>query len=310
MFGSKTKAKSVSTRVRFWIGSAVCVLPLLSITGCATWYNLKHQPEEPTNNLPAPKSSPDVVTVETIFLRLNAEDDLQWQDVWARIDEQSLDIDLRRRLDQNGIRGGVINGELPPVVDHWVERAAQAIQSDVFEQASIAADVSTHMQTLRCRTGKRKELTIRSQRQGSISLLHSDGKNAKGQVFEEPTMLFDLRTSPNLDGSARIRLVPEIQHGQFVPTFLGGEMAFRREMRRQSETWDDLAVTVNLAPGQTLLLTSTEPARGLGEHFFYSQTAEMKFERTVLLLRMVNTQLDALFDPNSIKAAADASEAN
>ena len=310
MCRSVAMRKSLVAGIRRAVGSAILALPLLSSPGCATWYHLNHQPDEPSSKLPAPKSSPDAVTIETVFLRLNSEDDLQWNDVWTRIDEQSLNIELRRRLDQNGIRGGVINGELPPVVDHWVERAAQAIQSDVFEQASIAADVSTHIQTLRCRTGKRKELTIRSQREGSIVLLHSDGKNAKGQVFEQPSMMFDLRTSPNVDGSARIRLVPEIQYGQFVPTFLGGDMAFRREMRRQSQTWEDLAITANLTPGQTLLLTSTEPPRGLGEHFFYSMTAEKKVERTVLLLRMVNTQIDALFAPDSIQAASDAAESH
>ena len=81
-------------------------------------------------------------------------------------------------------------------------------------------------------------------------------------------------------------------------------------MRRQSETWGDLAISLNLVPGQTLLVTSTDPPRGLGEHFFYSETAEKKSERTVLLLRMVSTQLDALFEPDSIRAAKDATESH
>jgi hypothetical protein len=282
----------------------------LCLSGCATWYSLTNQPEEPTSSLPKPKSSPDTVAIETIFLRLTAEDDLRWGEVWARIDEQSLDIELRRRLDQNGIRGGVINGELPLVVDHWVEKAAQAIKTDVLEQASIAADVSTHVQTLRCRTGKRKELAVRSKRDGSIVLLHSDGKLARGQEFAEPTMLFDVRTTPNFDGSARIRLLPEIQYGPLLPVYLGGDMAFRREMRRKSKSWEELAVSVNLTPSQTLLLTSTDPPRGLGEHFFYSETAEKKQDRIVLLLRMVSTQVDPLFDPDSVEAATKAAESN
>ncbi len=270
-------------------------LGVVCAPGCAHWYKLDHEPQAITKSLPPPRPSPDIVTIETVILRLNGDDELRWNEVWPRIDEQAFGIELRRKLDTNGIRGGIIHGEFPIAVDAWVEKAAQAQKSDLFEQASIAADVSTHVQTLRCREGVRKDLSIRNVQDQSITLFLSDGQYVRGRTFERPLMIFDLRAYPLRDGAARVKLIPEIQHGQPVPTFIGGDFAFRREMRRPAESWDSLTIQAILSTGQTLLLTSTDPPRGLGEHFFFSQTAERKIERTVFLLRMVGTSTDKLF---------------
>ncbi len=56
------------------------------------------------------------------------------------------------------------------------------------------------------------------------------------------------------------------------------------------------------------MITGTVEPRALGDAYFWTDTMENKRQRVVLLIRLANTQLDDLFDPEKTKEAQRAAE--
>lgn len=289
--------------LRIFVG---CFLIMMG-GGCAKWSQLTDSAKKPEAGLPTPQMSPDAVAVDTVFVRLNEQQSEALPNAWASVNEQAIDIQVRRMLDRNGIRAGVIMGELPHVVQSWVSDSDKRIRTELQEQASIAADVSSHVQRLVCKAGRRKELVVRGAKEGQIVIIHNDGV-IKGKTYDQPALLFDLRMFPNRDGTANIRLSPEIQFGPLKSTFVSQEGAWRRESRRSADTWAEATVESKLSPGQLLMVTGTEEPKGIGESFFWTETADQKKERIVLLIRLSRTQLNDLFDSEGIAASQRAME--
>ncbi len=278
-----------------------------SISGCAHWSNILDAPKKPEAGLKSPKAPADAVGIDLIFLRLGAEQESELEWVWRQLDQQSIDMQTRRLLDANGLRAGVIRGELPIVMQRWVEEAHQKVSTDLMEQAALAADVSSHVQKLQCRAGKRKEIVVRPQRNVPLVLLHHDGV-AKGKSYDDPMLLFELKAMPKPDGSASLRLTPEIQYGPMVPNFVGQDFAWHREFRRANDLRVEAAVEAHLQNGEILAISGTEVPFGIGEHFLWTETSDKKKERLVLLIRFTGTQVDELFSPESTEAAKQAME--
>jgi hypothetical protein len=237
----------------------------------------------------------DVLPVEIIFMRMGPQQLQELEAVWPRINEQALPIDLRTRLDLNGIRAAVVDSVVPLSLQTMIDSVEKRLQDDPLEQAGIGADVRSHSRLLQCRNGQRKEIAVRPARTGTLVLLHNEGGAAKGRTYEDPQLLFDLRAIPKGDGSATLLITPEIQHGQLKQKIVGQEFALRREMKRDTHTWPDLTIEQTMIPGQILLVTASSPARGLGEHYFYTETAAGEIEQLLFLVRIGPNKIDDTF---------------
>lgn len=277
------------------------------IVGCGKWLPIVDRTHAPESTLPTPRVSPDAVGVDVVFLRLPMVQESDLEEAWQSVNEQSLDIKLRRCLDANGIRAGIVAGSLPNVLQKWIDDNESRLKNDFLEQANIAADVASDTRRLICRAGKRKEIVIRPEKPGSIVLMHNDGQ-AKGKTYDQASLVLDLKMFPKPDGTAELKLMPEVQHGPMQPAYVGQDFAWRREMRKASDTWPEAVIQCQLAPGNILMVTSTQDPRGLGESFFWTETLDGHRQRIVLLIRLSSTQLDNLFLPERTEAAKRASE--
>ena len=269
--------------------------------GCAKWTKdseeLVHRSQLP----PAPKS-PDLVEVDTVIVRFSEEESIKLPKIWMQSDESFLDIELRRQLDTNGLRAGILYGEIPVEIREQLERSANSSAS-ALEEAGLAADADTRMRKLRCFAGKRKDVNIRRQVNEVLHVLTKFDGNVSGQSMEGANAIFDMRVVPDTSGAAEIKLVPEIQYGQARQSFVSSEFGVRPEMKREQQRWEQLAISARLRPGQVLMIGSVQPTRSIGEAFFTTNTAEQTREHTLLLIRLVGTQLDGLFDPDTVLEA-------
>ena len=304
---NRASCSTQSESQAIWSISIALSIVFGSLSGCAHWSHVTNTPKKPEAGLKSPKAPADAVAVDLIFLRLGAEQESELEWVWRQLDQQSIDMKMRRQLDLNGLRAGVIRGELPIVMQRWVEQAHQKVSTDLMEQAALAADVSSHVQKLQCRAGKRKEIVVRPQRSVPLVLLRHD-EVAKGKSYEDPMLLFEMKTLPKPDGSASIRLTPEIQYGPMLPNFVGQDFAWHREFRRANDLCTEASVEAHLQPGEILAIAGTQTPLGIGEHFLWTETSEKKKERVVLLIRYTGSQIDELFSPDSNEAAKQAME--
>lgn len=271
------------------------------LTGCAQWSS-DHTPETEAK-LPALQLSPDSVTVETVLVRFPLEAEAELRDVWTRADESQLDIELRKRLDKNGMRAGVILGELPEAIVRQIQRTSQEQSTDALEYAGLAADVDNKMRKLQCRAGRRKDLIVRREVAEPITVISTLDGRLFGETFQSPTVLFDLRVVPHPNGQATIELKPEIQHGEQRQSYVSTEFGVRPDMRRDHAAWEDLAIHARLSEGQVLMVAGTLPPKAIGQALFTTKTAEQSDEHVVLLIRLAATQLDELFMPEILEQA-------
>lgn len=255
--------------------------------------------------LSKPKMSPDSVVVETVIVRFPKEQSAALDQLWSTVDESVFDVALRRKLTDNGMRGGVLIGELPASIRARMLELSNNASSDPLEQADLAADVKSSVLRLQCRAGRRKELPVRRELSQPLVVLSNEDGRIEGASYEKPSMLFDLRTIPHGDGQATLKLIPEIQHGDERKALVRSDVGMRYEMSRERKAWDDVALSAKLSPGQILVLScSGEPkSSNLGKAFFVTQTAEQTEERVLLLVKLAATQLDELFAPEGVAAA-------
>ena len=137
--------------------------------GCASWSS--DSTAESMRGLPLATPSPDTVDVETLLIRFSEEQQADLLHIWKSADESILEFGQRKLLDANGVRVGLIRGELPPELRRQLRVTDDLNRSDAVEQAGLSADADNRTHLLRCRAGRRKELIIRNEVQRPLSIV-------------------------------------------------------------------------------------------------------------------------------------------
>ncbi|RMF39573.1 MAG: hypothetical protein D6753_13490 [Planctomycetota bacterium] len=273
---------------------------LAGAAGCAQW---KTQPPAPAPNkgLPTASAQPDVVTLETVLVRIPSDAEGELARVWMASDESVLGIAQRRLLARNGLRAGLLIGEIPTLLRDQLQRTGSRQATDAMEGAGLAADVDNRMHRLQCRAGKRKELVVRRSLTAPLTVVGvSPDGSLVGDTFRQPRILFDLRATPMGGRQARIRLIPEIEHGDARQTFVASEVGIRPSLERPRRTWEALEIDAILREDQILMIGATLPPKALGKAFFTTITADKATEHVVLLVRLTATRIDELFAPEQL----------
>lgn len=296
---------SIHRYSRHWLTVSVIVL----LSGCAHWSREQGAQEKLTVTanqvLSPPKLSPDTVVVEAVLIRFPEEQVAALTEIWRVVDESVIDLSTRRMLQANGMQCGVLVGEMPLVVRARLKELSADDPGNSLERLGLAAEVTSDTQRLHCHAGRRKDLSLRPGLSEALTILHTRDGVIHGNTYQHPRVLMDLRATPLGDGRARLKLVPEIEHGEPQEVFLSSpnQIAQRTEVRRKQQRWDYLAMETTLAPGQFLFCTLTDPPRGLGQALFSTRTSERTTERVLLVIRLMSSQLDDLFAPEEVEAA-------
>ncbi|MFM2095161.1 MAG: hypothetical protein RIS70_2285 [Planctomycetota bacterium] len=266
-------------------------LPCLNLTGCGRW-----NPPPTANRLPVPRMSPDSVVLEIASVRLPVNSELQ-RDWWNTIDEQALPQDVRENLAQNGIRVGIISGEIPKQLRDVLAQPQSNRVGDQDPDSSQGCVVS--QQRLQQRSGRRGKIVTSELRDEIISLVPKSGR-VVGQTYYQAQCLFSIRSYPQGDGQLKLDLVPEIEHGQPRTRWIGQptDGSFRLDTGRERAVYNELRFEPRLAAGEALILTCSDECKGLGREFFIDTKGDARMQR-ILLIRLAQTQLDDLFSPES-----------
>lgn len=239
--------------------------------------------------LPPSKLSPDSVVLEVAQLSIPADDE-EWTDiVWTELDEQVLSCEMRRALIANGIRVGIAGSRLPDAVYQELGRLPDA---DDTQPTDVLAETMNLYRRVQLRSGARSDIVMRGPMETMVSFAEIDD-GVTGQSLDLAQPQFAMVATPRGDGSVSLQLTPEIHYGQSKQKFVGENGVFHIEAGRDQITYDDLAITADLASGQTLVVTSAGPKHSIGGNFFQDEREEGN--RTLLLIRLAQTQYDDLF---------------
>ena len=113
---------------------AACLL--IAAAGCATW---SARPEE-VARLPGGRLAADCVALEVALAQVPENWDNDGQ-LWQEVDERRLTTDVRRRLQDNGLRTGILGAQIPEVLRTSLEQSAEPLESLMNEGSPKEGDL-------------------------------------------------------------------------------------------------------------------------------------------------------------------------
>lgn len=270
---------------------------LAVVVGCAQW---DKQPEQPSQ-LPPARMSPDAVVLEMAFVRLPVSDRASYEAIWSQADEQHFSPELRKELAANGLRVGILGQQLPTELRAALDAAASQLEERAEDIDTNDTETDLKQRRLQCRTGRRAKIVV-SRTRPSMSFLTLDEGRVHGNVLENAQCLLALKPYAQGDGRVRLDLTPEVEHGDLQTRFVGGsEGTLMQRIGRERVILDRLRSVATLTAGQVLVISNTPDIKGVGEQFF-SETAGGRPERTLVMLRVAQTQWNDLFVPEQFSA--------
>jgi hypothetical protein len=251
--------------------------------------------------LPSTRMPSDSVALEATFVRIPAgQAELNTQ-LWQQIDEQCIPVDQRRRLNDNGFRCGLVGSQMP---DRLRQVLDQQQSTPLDQEVQSEMDVLKNSKRVHHRAGRRCEFVTHAP-QPNMVVLYREARQQKvgGQVFHDAQCVLASRCYPEGHGGARLELVPEVHHGEPRKQWVASEGTFHPLTGREREVFTDLMIDVQLAPGQTLILSCTDEIKGLGQNFFV-EAGPGDAQRKMFLIRLAQTQRDDLFDVDEVDEAS------
>jgi hypothetical protein len=270
---------------------------IASGSGCARWVTTK---SEQPSQLPPIKAAPDAVMLDVAFVKQPAAELEAYDAIWAAADEQEFSTELRRKLVSNGIRVGVFGQDLPTKLRELIDHPPADALEQGQDAESAEGEAGGSRRHLQVRTGVWKKVYA-SQTHPLLAVLLNEGGSVHGHQLTSAQCLFGLKTYPKGDGRVKLDLTPEIEHGELKPKWVRSEAQLVSSVGRDRLMLDKLRIEAVLSPGQWLLLSTTRDIKGLGENFFV-ETPSGAIQRTLLLVRVAQTQLDDLFAPEQTSA--------
>lgn len=275
------------------------VLVLLSIaltSGCSLW---KEEKKPKKTSFPAPVRAPDSVTIDVTFVHVPPDTEYLAEELWRDVDEQHLPTELRRRLEANGFRCGMIGSQYPEALEELIAHTENKDQIDT-ELGAPRVGKAIGQKRIQCRSGKLSKL-ITSETFPQLAVMTNDDGELRGRSCTNAHCEFSMRSFTLGDGRVRLELTPEIHHGVPKQSIVGGENAFRFDVTQERMSLDQLHIETTLSRGQTLLLTATPEANGVGGQFFRSGKSTRNHAK-LLLIRLAQTQMNNLFVSDDIAA--------
>lgn len=198
------------------------------------------------------------------------------ESVWKVADEQVLAPEVRRSLEVNGLKIGVITGELPPELEavlrapppHKVEPATFLLDDGDPTLISISAPVD------------------------QVSLLVNRDNHPSGKDYDKASGFFRVTATQDGTNNVALRFTPEIHHGAIQRSYQPiveatpySPQQFKINDGQQIETFGDLSAVLMLEPGQAVVVgCRPEQKRSLGTFLLTQGEAHAEQRRQKLIM--------------------------
>jgi hypothetical protein len=242
-----------------------------------------HSPLKPA------QPSPDSVGMEIIWARFPANDPVLGDAAWREIDETQIDPSVRRELLSNGLRAGVIGSVVPAAIDHVLHQrdcTPDGRSDPTNTDAQLVTDPIVHGHILRARRNQRTDIQA-SEEYPSLPLLVSGASGLGGHTYQQAKAVYCLRVDPRPDRTALIELTPEIQHGASRLRFTTGDDGILKQASlNERKVFEQLQLSVRLAPGEMLVLMSLPQSGSRLGHYFHTVDSSEGPQQKLILIRL------------------------
>ena len=219
-------------------------------------------------------------------------------ELWNLADEQVFDEPLRRRLQANGLRAGVVTAQLPP---HLADRfLPPTVAPGDSLPAAVQDNPALVRHMLRLLPGRSSDVMAAAGLE-ELVLLEHDGDSLRGKTYHDASTLFVLRAWPAADGRVRLNLSPTIKHGPVERSWVGEDGMFRLEAGQRRDAVAGLTFEATVPVGSMIIVGCVgEPASTAGDAFFRDRGGARSGQRLLAIRPVPLTQsLDPLFAPTA-----------
>lgn len=244
--------------------------------------------------------SPDSCALEIFFVRFPYGESEANGPLWNEVDEQQLPAELRQRLALNGFRTGLVGGQVPVPLAKLLGlkgRTAPTAPPNGTKVADLECDPQVVRSHRQVRAGRRTEIVC-SDVYDELPVLISEPRGTYGESLSKAQGIFGVQATPETDGRVRLKLTPEIQHGENKSRWVRSEGALRIEPGKTKRVFDEMTFETVLSPGQMLVLSTMTNRPGSLGHKFFTRSSTGKTEQTLMVIRLAQTQHDDLFNPD------------
>lgn len=271
------------------VGLAVAVIT--TAVGCRFVGGRATPPEVTAGQAPPPASR--TLELEVLFVRCDEHDTPLRTELWTFVDEQSLPSDLRGRLAANGLRAGIVDGDLPP---HLAARFTSVAGDPDAETAPLATDAAVTRRLLRLLPGRRSEVVTAAQLEEVVLLEQRDGE-IQGGTFRQASPLVSVVARPAAGGRVAVEAVPEIRHGPIEKSWVGEDGMFRLETGQRRHRMEHLEIPATLPAGSMLVIgCGGEDASSVGDCLLRDHARGDRATTLLVAIRPLAAPIDPMFD--------------
>ncbi|MEZ6069648.1 MAG: hypothetical protein R3C10_05095 [Pirellulales bacterium] len=267
-----------------------------------------------------PRMSPETTALDVFFARVPYGDTEANETLWQELDEQPIPIATRRRLAANGLRVGVAAGRLPVTLERMLEldaltssgvaadASADVAVDDEDSPEVLADDALTANRTtvdpnarvtgrhVQCLDGEACLLLANDHHVDELHVLMPGEDGLRGRRFTQAQGSFDVTPTRLSDGRVRLRLLPKITHGALANRFEAQNNFSPLVAGQQSEKFEQLAVEVDLAAGEVLVVACDVDRQGSLGHRLLTTERDGERQQKLIVVRVSQTQHDPLLD--------------
>lgn len=260
---------------------ALILVVFFSQYGCRT---VDQQKLQNTSPLTPMQKAPEQTELEVVFVHTPQPDKETVEELWKEIDEQAIPARLRRNLNQNGFRVGVLGTQLSPEVEK-ILRTAEDAQNNILplEVDDNGDSIRAIRRKLFLKEGQRGEL-LASRVQEHFHVLHINNGEILGRTFSDGQGQFLIEAAKTDDGRVQLKLSPEVHYGKFRNQYIPGEGMFQLDTSRRKERFDQMRVEANLG-GEQIMIIGAQPNRpgSLGHRFFNEQSIDKSISKLLFI---------------------------
>jgi hypothetical protein len=277
------------------------LLILLGLLGCKSWKN--DEPKSHYQPFAKTKMPTDSMALEVVLVELpSAEMHELIGSLTPMLDRQKINLDERQQWDQNGLAVGVFKSNWPGELRQALEpRTVIPAGMDRFEltdeqkeKLTKAPPVLLHRK-MQFRSGEPRVLPISDYvEHAQWQVFSATGSSTEEGQAARGWMQVISRLSKG--SSVEIQLAPQVSYGPVQQHIGVIDRTLAFQSKQTEKIYSQIPARIPLSPGDTAVVFAESDPNDLGELLFGSANNPERDTRRILLLRLIQTQHDDLFE--------------
>lgn len=248
-----------------------------------------------------PELPPDAVSFDALLVQVPYQDRDLVRAFWNDVDEQEIDPETRRYLNEQGFRAGLIGASIPDSLSRLLTLKGRELRSTIEEEVDYSKKKASapvaFSKPINLRAGMKSVVEARGDVIPSIPILENQNGALVGKSYNDAQTLFTVAVEPSSDGSVRFDVTPFLRYGEprLTTRYQHGQLV--RTQEQPTKTFDALKCSLALRPGQFLAIGASDAkTSALGRWFFTDADGGDDYDQKLLVLRLLVTQRDGEFD--------------